>query len=101
MRTGHHSIDEVRTYKGVSESQQQALSSVLNHDVIQLPQKKQKVAESQENQAAVNPPTTSQHTNTGSTSLDVAVPTSGFGNGGVSFSGCQKSTTVRESRESH
>ena len=51
-----------------------------------------KVAEGQENQAAANPPIASQHTTTGSTSLDVATTTSGFGNGGVSFSGCHNIT---------
>ena len=48
MRTGHRSTDGVRAYKRVSESQQQALSSVLNRTcnggaaTSEPPQKKQK-----------------------------------------------------------
>ena len=54
MRMGHRSTDEVRAYKWVSEMQQQPLSNVLNrtcdHDATsEPPQKKQKIADGQEN----------------------------------------------------
>ena len=59
MRTGHRSTDGVRAYKRVSESQQQALSSVLNHTcdggaaTSEPPQKKQKNLDGKENVVSV------------------------------------------------
>ena len=47
------------------------------------------MVEGQENQAAANPPLTSQHT---TPTLDIAVRKSVLGNSGVSFSGCQNIT---------
>ena len=59
LRTGHRSIDGVRTYKCVSEDQQQVLSNVLNRVIEPPPQKKVKIAEGQENAQAILPPTSS------------------------------------------
>ena len=57
LRTGHRSIDGVRTYKRVSKDQQQVLSNVLNRTTEPPPTKKVKTAEGQENAKATPPPT--------------------------------------------
>ena len=96
IRTGHRSIDGVRAYKRVSESQQQALSNVLNSTcecdggaaTSEPPQKKkQKIADGKENVVSVETTLRGESATPGNNTqqaMKVAAPISGFG-GGVHF----------------
>ena len=94
-RTGHRSIDGVRTYKRVSESQQLALSNVLNR-AAPAPKKFKPSAEGLENSTPDAPSCSNPPPHTTSESIPVQpTPTinggvlEGVAGGGIHINGCQ------------